>query len=199
MTSQAFQEVPKAHALAVALGLIPSLAAWALLLVNTSLQAAGNQPLPGARQIPDPQLYIDGVISLSQGFILSSMTLSAMLVFIIERKFLHAAGWALASAVLSALGLFHAFALTPAGVENKFGFMAARGFAAAYFATACLLAVLHFVLKKEEPPPGSRRAGLGHAKLWPMRACLKSGLRRGCERGSAIGEARGGSILGTNQ
>jgi AGZA family xanthine/uracil permease-like MFS transporter len=152
MTSQAFQEVPKAHALAVALGLIPSLAAWALLLVNDTLQAAGSS----LYQVHDKfgsQLYIDGAISLSQGFILSSMTLSAMLVFIIERKFLQAAGWALASSALSALGLIHAFVLTPGGVENKFGFMAARGFAAAYFMTACLLAFLHFVQKRENSPP----------------------------------------------
>ncbi len=149
MTAQAFQETPKEHAPAVALGLIPSLAAWALLLVDTSLQSAGSS-LYQAHDKFGSQLYIDGVISLSQGFILSSMALSAMLVFVIERKFLKAAGWSLVAAGLSAVGLIHAYTLTPSGIENKFGFLTGRGFAAAYFATACLLVLLHATDKGRE-------------------------------------------------
>ena len=42
ITTQSFQETPKKHALAVAVGLIPSLAAWALLLIETTLQKAGT-------------------------------------------------------------------------------------------------------------------------------------------------------------
>lgn len=42
ITAQSFQETPKKHALAVAVGLIPSLAAWALLLIETTLQKAGT-------------------------------------------------------------------------------------------------------------------------------------------------------------
>ncbi len=42
ITAQVFQEVPKSHALAVAFGLVPSLAAWALQLIETSLRKAGR-------------------------------------------------------------------------------------------------------------------------------------------------------------
>lgn len=53
ITAQAFQETPKSHALAVALGLIPSLAAWALVVVETTARKAGSSlfavaPLFGA-------------------------------------------------------------------------------------------------------------------------------------------------------
>ncbi|MCU0241561.1 MAG: NCS2 family permease, partial [Vicinamibacteria bacterium] len=42
ITAQAFQEVPKAHALAVAFGLLPALAAWARVLIETALRACGS-------------------------------------------------------------------------------------------------------------------------------------------------------------
>ncbi|HSI86319.1 MAG: NCS2 family permease, partial [Candidatus Methylacidiphilales bacterium] len=42
ITAQAFQEVPGKHAPAVAIGLIPCLAGWALLLVESALRAAGT-------------------------------------------------------------------------------------------------------------------------------------------------------------
>jgi AGZA family xanthine/uracil permease-like MFS transporter len=143
ITAQAFQVTPKKHALAVAIGLIPSLAAWGLLLVQKSLQAGGST-LFQAREKFGAQLYIDGVISLSQGFILSSMILAATLVFIIEREFLKAAGWMAAASILSALGVIHAYSLTPLGIEPKYGLMAAPGFAAAYLAGAFVMALLHF-------------------------------------------------------
>jgi AGZA family xanthine/uracil permease-like MFS transporter len=144
ITAQAFQEVPREHALAVALGLIPSLAAWALVQIETALRAAGSTLFAAAPKF-GADLYIHGVISLSQGFLLTSMVLSAMLVFILEKRFLRAAGWALAAAILSMVGLIHAYELTPQGVENRFGFAAAPGFGVMYAAGALFLATLHFV------------------------------------------------------
>jgi AGZA family xanthine/uracil permease-like MFS transporter len=147
ITAQAFQEVPREHALAVALGLIPSLAAWALVVIETALRAGGSTLFAAAPKF-GADLYIHGVISLSQGFLLTSMILAAMLVFILEKRFLRAAGWALAAAVLSMVGLIHAYKLTPQGVENRFGFAAAPGFGVTYAAAALLLAALHFARPK---------------------------------------------------
>jgi AGZA family xanthine/uracil permease-like MFS transporter len=143
ITAQAFQEIPKQHALAVALGLVPSLAAWALLLIETSLRVAGTSLFAAAPKF-GADLYIHGIIALNQGFILSAMVLSAMLVFIIERKFLRAAGWAFAAGVLSAVGLIHAYTLTETGVANKYGYWAAGHFALAYFAGTAILVAFHF-------------------------------------------------------
>ena len=66
----------------------------------------------------------------------------------IDRKFLRAAAWMFAGAALSATGLIHAYTLTPAGVANKFGWMAAPDFAAMYAASGMVLLGLHFYMKK---------------------------------------------------
>lgn len=142
ITAQAFQEVPRHHALAVTFGLIPSLAAWALLLIETSIRKSGKTLFEVAPTFGS-DLYIHGVIALSQGFLLSAMVLAAMLVYITERDFLRAAGWALVAAVLSATGVIHAYTLTPAGVQNTFGLAAAPDFAIMYGLSALLLVVLH--------------------------------------------------------
>jgi AGZA family xanthine/uracil permease-like MFS transporter len=144
ITAQAFQEVPKNHALAVAFGLVPSLAAWSLQLIEMSLRKAGKTLFEVAPVFGN-DLYIQGVIALNQGFLLSSTVLAAMLVFVIEREFLKAAGWAAAAAVLSMVGLIHAFELTPSGVHNKFGIVAAPEFAIMYGLSATLLLLLHFM------------------------------------------------------
>jgi AGZA family xanthine/uracil permease-like MFS transporter len=144
ITAQAFQEVPKNHALAVAFGLIPSLSAWALLLVETSVRKAGKTLFEVVPTFGN-DLYIHGMIALNQGFLLSAMVLAATLVFIIEREFLRAATWTAVAAVLSAIGLIHAYELTPAGVQNKFGLAAAPDFALMYGLSAGFLVLLHLL------------------------------------------------------
>jgi AGZA family xanthine/uracil permease-like MFS transporter len=151
ITAQAFQEIPKGHALAVALGLIPSFASWVLLQVETALRVAGTS-LYASWDKFGTDLYIKGVVALSQGFILTSMVLSAAMVYMIDRKFLRAAVWMFIGAALSATGLIHAYTLTPAGVANKFGWMAAPDFAAMYALTGAVLLWLHF-----HRPPESHR------------------------------------------
>jgi AGZA family xanthine/uracil permease-like MFS transporter len=143
ITAQAFQETPKAHALAVAVGLIPALATWALLLIDASVRAAGSTLYAAAPKF-GADLFVHGVIALSQGFIITSMILSAILALSIDHALLRAATWAFAGATLSATGIIHAYALTPQGVQNQFGWFAAPGFAAGYALTGCLLLAMHF-------------------------------------------------------
>ncbi len=156
ITAQAFQEVPKQHALAVAFGLIPSLAAWALWIVETSLRVAGKSLFEVASAFGS-DFYIRGVIALNQGFLLSSMVLAAILVFVIEREFLRAAGWTATAAVLSMIGLIHAYELTPSGVQNKFGIIAAPEFAVTYGLSTAFLLVVHFARGNgaDVPPKGA--------------------------------------------
>ncbi len=138
MTSQAFQEVPKNHALAVSLGLIPALAAWALVLIETSLRKAGASLFEIAPHFGN-ELFINGVIALNQGFLLSSMVLASILVFLIEREFFKAAIWTGVAALLSLTGLIHAYELTPEGIQNSFGYWQAPAFALAYGASAIII------------------------------------------------------------
>ena len=144
ITAQAFQEIPKQHALAVALGFIPSFASWLLLQVETTLRVSGTSIFTLWDKFGG-DLFIKGVVALSQGFILTSMILSAATVFMIDRNFLKAAYWMFAGAVLSATGLIHAFTLTESGIQNKFGWMAAPDFAAMYALTGLILVGLHFM------------------------------------------------------
>lgn len=142
ITAQAFQEVPKKHVLAVAFGFIPCLAAWALYLIDTTARVAGSSLFEASSKFGS-DLYIYGVIALSQGFLLSSMLFAAILVFIIEKDFRKASLWSLVAAALSLTGVIHAFELTPFGVQNKFGLFAAPSFAAAYGLGAILLFLFH--------------------------------------------------------
>jgi AGZA family xanthine/uracil permease-like MFS transporter len=166
ITAQAFMEIPKEHGLAVAFGLIPAFAAFVLqMVVMPTLQVAGVS-LSSVWDKFGGMLYIQGVASLSQGFLLTSMVFASMMVYMIERKFDRAAYWAFAAAVLSMTGLIHAFRLTGVGVENKFGLFAAPDFALIYFLVGGVFWMLHYRQKsasmaqrrkkkekKADPPP----------------------------------------------
>ena len=134
---------------------MPALAAWALLLIETTLRKAGTSLYDVAPRFGG-DLYLHGVISLSQGFMLTSMVLSAMMVFVVERQFLRAALRTATAAVLSFFGVVHAYVLTPAGVQNKFGFAAAKAYALAYLIAALLLVALHYYNRGRE----SERTGI---------------------------------------
>ncbi|WP_201094123.1 hypothetical protein [Thiocystis minor] len=142
ITAQAFQETPRRHALAVSLGMIPALAAWALLLIETTLRVSGSSLFAVADKFGS-DLYIHGVIALNQGFIFTSTILAAMLAFMIDRRFDQAAGWCLAASILSYFGVIHSYRLTESGVQNHFGLNAAPEFAAIYALCALLLWLLH--------------------------------------------------------
>jgi adenine/guanine/hypoxanthine permease len=88
------------------------------LLAKTVLNAAGlgRAPRPfGEALIAEFQksdTWIHGVFSLEQGFLFTSMLLSAATVGIIERKWTAAAAWCGLAAVISATGLMHSYQWT---------------------------------------------------------------------------------------
>jgi adenine/guanine/hypoxanthine permease len=141
IVAQSFQETPKEHAPAVALGIVPALAGWGLLMVETGLRAGGKSLFEvGLTRFSQESLAIHGMISLERGFIFSSMILAAIGVALIERRFSIAGAWALAATFLSAVGIIHAYDLSAGGITSRFGFMAAPEFVASYL----LLALLFF-------------------------------------------------------
>jgi AGZA family xanthine/uracil permease-like MFS transporter len=140
MTAQAFQASPQKHALAVAVGLIPSLASWLQVQIETTLSVVDSTLAATADKFASHGLYLHGVIALSQGFLITSIIYAAVMAFVIDRKFKHAAAWMLGASFFSAVGLIHAYKLTPNGVENHFAwFTAAPAFAIAYAVAAGLL------------------------------------------------------------
>jgi AGZA family xanthine/uracil permease-like MFS transporter len=78
-------------------------------------------------------------LALNQGFILTSMILASVFVWVAELNFSKAALWCLAAAGLSFFGVIHAYEIGPLGVESHFGFNAAPSFCLAYLASALLL------------------------------------------------------------
>lgn len=121
ITAQAFQATPREHAPAVVVGLLPGVAAWGALMLKNGLRAAGVG-LPGGEpfgpHLVDRFLASDtwfaGALALEQGFIFTSMLLSAMAVAVIRRRFVEAAVWCGISAALAAVGLLHSYRWTPA-------------------------------------------------------------------------------------
>ena len=120
IAAQAFQAVPRAHAPAVVMGLLPGLAGWSAFMAKAGLHAAGAG-VPGGtpfsvdliKTFGNSDIWIDGALRLEQGFILSAMILSAITVAVIERQFMRAAAWCLAASALSAVGLLHSYQWTP--------------------------------------------------------------------------------------
>ena len=117
ITAQAFVDTPAKHALAVAVGLIPCLAGWAALIVETVTRAAGV-PLDAVAAKTGGDLVLPGLFALGQGFLLSSILLAAMVAFVIDHRFVAAAGIALFSALLSLTGLIHGVAITAEGAQE---------------------------------------------------------------------------------
>ena len=141
IVSQAFTATPKEHAPAVVLGLLPGLAAWGWLLVEMAqlgMKTAGQLPwstgLPAIVEglsvgsIP----YVRGLLSLKSGFMFSAMFLSAIAVFLVERRFFAAVIWSLTASLFSLAGLMHSYTLTPTAVREEirpgFAWEAAAGY-----------------------------------------------------------------------
>ena len=113
--SQAFQETPKAHAPAIVLSLTPHLANWAITLINGALAASGvivatlsaDQMSDLVGKMANEGVLYNGLHVLGGGSILAGLILGAIAVYIIDRKFLYAAGFALGGAVLTFFGFMH--------------------------------------------------------------------------------------------
>ena len=118
ISAQAFQATPREHAPAVVVGLLPGIGAWGALMAKNGLHAAGlggpagpfTEALVGEFQKTDT--WIHGAFSLEQGFLFTSMLLSAAIVSVIERRWSAAASWCAVAALLSTAGLMHSYQWT---------------------------------------------------------------------------------------
>jgi adenine/guanine/hypoxanthine permease len=107
--AQAFQEVPKAHAVAVVMAIIPNIASWATGLMNNALAAAGTTAAQvGDDALTNAGLVYHGTALLGGGAILAGLVLGSIVAFIIDKNFLAAAAYCLAGAILGFVGLIHA-------------------------------------------------------------------------------------------
>jgi AGZA family xanthine/uracil permease-like MFS transporter len=113
--SQAFQETPRAHAPAIVLAFVPHLANWGLTQINNALGAAGTvvaaltptQMRELVDKMANQGVLYEGLRLLGGGSILGGLVLGAIAVFVIDREFTKASGFALAGAVLTFFGFMH--------------------------------------------------------------------------------------------
>ncbi|MFP5361910.1 MAG: regulator [Thermoleophilia bacterium] len=120
--AQAFRAVPKAHYAAIVLALVPNVAAWASGLIDNSLAAAGtNATKVGAEALGNAGVVYDGLLKLGQGAVLAGLVLGAIAVFMIDRRFVWAAGFSLLAAALTLVGLIHGaeVSVSPDAVQAK--------------------------------------------------------------------------------
>jgi AGZA family xanthine/uracil permease-like MFS transporter len=155
ITAQAFQAVPKAHAPAAVIGLLPGVAAWGALLLKNGLRAAGYGTPGGPEFSPaviDKLLASDtwahGAFALEQGFILTAMLLAAATVEVIERRFFRAGLWCLVAAALSASGIIHSYRFTPA--DTAVALVPNWQFASAYLAMAVVFLTARWLTREGE-------------------------------------------------
>ncbi|WP_291823868.1 regulator [Bosea sp. (in: a-proteobacteria)] len=110
--AQAFQTTPTSHAPAIVLAVTPHLAAWAKVQIDGALGAAGtNAAAVGIDKMANMGVLYHGLELMGGGAILSGLVLGAIAVFVIEKQFMQAAGFAAAGAVLTYFGLMHGEAI----------------------------------------------------------------------------------------
>jgi AGZA family xanthine/uracil permease-like MFS transporter len=131
--AQAFQTTPVKHAPAIVLALTPHLAAWGKLQIDTMLGSTVNaaQAVGGLAAdkvdavktaaiaaLPQQGVLYHGLEVMGGGSILAGLILGAIGVFVIERDFVRASGFALAGAVLTYFGFMHGEAV---GIGGGYG------------------------------------------------------------------------------
>jgi AGZA family xanthine/uracil permease-like MFS transporter len=107
--AQAFQAVPRIHAAAVVIAILPNLAQWASGLIDNSLSAAGTSAAAvGTEALRNAGVVYGGLTTLGQGAVLAGLILGAVVTFVIDKRFVAAACAGATGAVLSFVGLIHA-------------------------------------------------------------------------------------------
>jgi len=110
--AQAFQTTPKAHAPAIVLALTPHLAGWCKTLMDGALGAAGtNAAAVGFDKLGNNGVLYQGLQTTGGGAILTGLVLAAVGAFVIDKKFVNAAAFALVGAVLTFFGFMHGEAI----------------------------------------------------------------------------------------
>jgi len=166
IAAQAFQTTPKSHAPAVVVGILPALAGWAILMIQNIfffldgklqvlLQELGVKSQHHfflsdlGPHLPFIPYALSGIISLSQGFLLTSMVWAAIVVFILEKDFLKSAIWAGIGSLLSAIGLIHAYKLAGNAILSEYSPVSNWQFALAYLLLAVLFGLSNFFISEQ--------------------------------------------------
>jgi adenine/guanine/hypoxanthine permease len=149
--AQAFQEVPRAHAVAVVFAIIPNIASWAGGLMTNAVGAAGSTPAEvGEDGFTDAGLVYHGTMLLGGGAILAGMVLGAIVAFIIDKRFVAAAVYCFIGAALGFIGLIHA---------EQVGWNVGGQIALGYAFSGIVLLLFAVTTRRSGPTPSEDPAG----------------------------------------
>jgi len=110
ITAQAFQTTPKEHAPAVALGLMPAISAWGLSLLRQYINSRGGYSIAQMNDLISGAMpHLKGIFTFSEGALFSSMFITAVAVYLIEKDFLKAFLWTVPLIVCSYFGIIHSY------------------------------------------------------------------------------------------
>ncbi len=136
ITAQAFQATPIEHAPAVALGLFPAIAAWGATIAVGVFGVAGGVTVQSmiehSAEAEVGGFLLHGLITLERGYIFTCMVLAAIGATLVDRRFFGASVWALVGAVVTLLGLSHAYQISGNHVDFLLLFVAPSDGALAY-------------------------------------------------------------------
>jgi len=202
----ALEVTPARHHPAFVLGLMPAVCNWAV----SQAQAFGRALCASADKCPvdpdgqavwtlDPSLR--GLFAMGQGYLLTGILLSSMLVHVVERQFLEAGCWAVAAAVCAVCGLIHSDALflpwegpaAPAGDYDVRNWSLYLEFTAAYGILAFMFFVCDVIMQ--------RMLGLfprGHLHSRPADAALAQSCSASLVGDAAHATLLSRSMLGTS-
>jgi adenine/guanine/hypoxanthine permease len=111
--SQAFRETPKDHAPAIILGILPALAHWGAELIRDTLKATGAGAITPQvmDRLQDQGVLLHALDVLGGGAALTGIVLAAIAVLVIERRLVAAAGFCVAGAAFTYVGLMHSLSV----------------------------------------------------------------------------------------
>lgn len=156
MGTQAFRAAPSHHAPAVVIGLIPVIAAYVSVAVKHALFVSGvatgtflfNQEV-NELFVRIRNFHTDGLFALEQGWVYTSIILSAATVCIIERQFRRAATWFLGGAILSSIGFIHTYQFVSTDIVGKIGFSISK-WTWGYLVMALILFITPWITERKE-------------------------------------------------
>ena len=144
LCAQAFQTTEKRHFPAVVIGLLPAIASWGLLLIGSALTVVtggvfGEEMIGKFRESLDFDLR--GLMNMAGGFLFSSMLLTSITVYFIDRDFRRVALWCLWAALFAYFGLIHSGEIVAGQFTDKVGPGAAWRFSIGYIMIALFAGV----------------------------------------------------------
>jgi AGZA family xanthine/uracil permease-like MFS transporter len=144
ITAQAFEATPIKHAPAVALGLFPAILTQTLGAANFDSGdfTLAEQVLQNPQAFSSAGLQIEGLLALSQGFMLTCLIWSAVGACLIERRFDRATIWMLIGALAAFFGFIHAGHLSPSGGVYDIGWATGWPWSLGYALSAGFFAML---------------------------------------------------------